>query len=106
VIDEAVHAIQRTLASSTRVGKSKSDAVLEEALEMMLALPDLTIVQPPTSVAKNAKLIELMKKYSLRARDAFHLLTMQEHHISYCATFDADFDRVFDTRLLRKLIRD
>lgn len=106
VIDEAVHAMKRTLASSPRIGKNRADGALKEALEMILSLPDLTIVQPPTSVAKNAKVIGLMKMYSLRARDAFHLLTMQEHHISYYATFDSDFDAVFDQGTLKKVIRD
>lgn len=106
VIDEAVHAMKRTLASSPWIRKNRPDRALKEALEMILSLPDLTIVQPPTSVAKNAKVIDLMRLYSLRARDAFHLLTMQEHHISYFATFDADFDTVFDEHILKKLIRD
>lgn len=43
-----------------------------------------------------------MQAYSLRARDAYHLLTMQTNGIDGFATFDNAFSRVFAANLLEK----
>ena len=47
--------------------------------------------------------VELMQKYALRPRDAYHLLTIQHHKIDFVVTFDSDFEKVFSERVLRKV---
>jgi len=39
---------------------------------------------------------KLIRKYSLKSRDAFHLQTMQDNVIEYIATFDTDFTKLFE----------
>lgn len=61
------------------------------ALESILALPRLSLVNPLTNKKNQLKIIEYMENYNLRPRDAYHLLTMKDNKISYLATFDQDF---------------
>jgi len=84
--------------------KKRSDYynILEIMLTSIFHLPNLTIVTPPTSQDKQFKAIELMKKYNLGPRDAFHLLTMLENDIEYIATYDQDFNKVVKSGIIRK----
>lgn len=75
---------------------------LERALASILALPHISIVNPPTNANRHAEVVSLMQTYSLRPRDAYHLLTMQANDIDGFATFDTDFTKVFAARLLVK----
>ncbi|MBI5619731.1 type II toxin-antitoxin system VapC family toxin [Candidatus Gottesmanbacteria bacterium] len=99
VIDEYIHAMM----GEARVNKHYNPyEVAEKSLNDLLALPLLTIVPTPWDIPSQTQMLTFMKTYSLRPRDAYHLLTMQANDIDGFATFDTDFARVFAAKLLTK----
>lgn len=76
---------------------------LKKSLESVLSLPTLTIINPPLDKASQIKVIGYIKKFSLRPRDAYHLITMKSHKIKYLFTFDKDFDKVFKAKVVRSV---
>lgn len=100
VIDEFLHSFSLEL----RKGRIKNIyADLQKALQDILAIPDLFLVNPPLKGESQIEVITLMKKYHLRARDAYHLLIMRANDIPSFATFDTDFEKVFATKSLSKI---
>lgn len=99
VLDEYVHAI---IVEAKRHNARDPFDIAATAMRDALALPLLSIVNPPTDPDAHAGVVSLMKTYSLRPRDAYHLLTMQTNGIDGFATFDTDFTKVFAARLLMK----
>lgn len=99
VIDEYIH----TMMVEARVNKFRNlYEVAKKALNDLLALPLLAIITAPTDVPSQKQMLMLMETYSLRPRDAYHLLTMLANDIDGFATFDTDFIRVFRAKLLVK----
>lgn len=76
-------------------------ARLSQSLNEILVLPKITLVNPPTESQLHMKVVELMEKYNLKPRDAYHLLIMQSNQIDAFATFDTDFDTVFQAGIIR-----
>lgn len=99
VLDEFLHAMLLR-ARLNRMEDPHADVML--AIQKMLNLPRIFIINPPTETHYHIEVISLMKTYSLRPRDAYHLLTMQTNGIDGFATFDNDFARVFAANLLEK----
>ncbi len=99
-LDEFIHEFGQLLR--TGVPQKHYFASLETGLNSLLQLPDLSIVNPPTGFFHHQKIISLMEKYSLRPRDAYHLLIMQANGIDGFATFDTDFKKVFAAKILTK----
>lgn len=66
---------------------------LSLALKSILDLPRLSLVSPLVNKKSHLKIINYMENYSLRPRDAYHLLTMKENKIRSLITFDQDFKR-------------
>ncbi len=99
VLDEFLHGARRTFL------KDSVDLYtpLARALESILDIPSLTIVNPPTDIFAQKQVVSLMKKYSLRPRDAYHLLIMQTNDIESFVTFDTDFRRVFSAKVLKRI---
>ncbi|MBI4129872.1 type II toxin-antitoxin system VapC family toxin [Candidatus Roizmanbacteria bacterium] len=93
VLDETIHSI---LQSYRIVRKKFEYTDLRTAITELLLLPTLTIINPPTDNRSQLTVIEYMKNYKLRPRDAYHLLTIKAHEIDSFATFDRDFERVFE----------
>lgn len=101
VIDEFLHSIRLGLI----INKHKDlFPTLKSTLNDILSIPLLSIVNPPTDLKGQNKIVDYMEKYSLRARDAYHLLTMVFHGIDHFATFDHDFEKVFKSGLLHKAV--
>lgn len=75
-----------------------------QAFEKVLKFPNLIIVNPPTDIKSQVKIIKIMKRFNLGPRDSYHILTMKYNKIKYFATFDHDFDLVFSTQTLKQLI--
>lgn len=101
VLDEFIHAV----ILEAKINHSKhifDDA--GRALNDFLELPLLSIINLPTDRDSHKKIIPLMQTYSLRPRDAYHLLTMLENDIDGFATFDKDFRKVFAAKLLVPLV--
>lgn len=66
---------------------------LSLALKSILDLPRLNLVNPSVNKKKHLRIIDYMKNYGLRPRDAYHLLVMKENKIRHLATFDQDFKK-------------
>ena len=99
-IDEFLYVVYFTLR------KNKSKAVIKElknALSSILSLPMLTIINPPLEKSSQVKAIEYMERFSLRPRDAYHLLIMKQHKINNFLTFDSDFDKVFNSGSVKRI---
>ena len=99
VLDELIHAIMLRL----RLNNAKSpylDAAL--GLGKTLDIPKLIIINPPTDSQSQTEILPLMENFSLRPRDAYHLLTMQANKVDGFATFDTDFKKVFAAKLLEQ----
>lgn len=100
VLDEFLHAI------ALEARKHKTADVYNaarESLDNLLQLPSLYLINPPTDTDKQQEVVNLMEKFSLRPRDAYHLLTMQANEIDSFATFDTDFTAVFAAKILTKV---
>lgn len=98
-LDEFLHAIRLKFIKENEEPALQK---LEQSLKEILDLPDLNIVNPPTETDRQLEVVSLMKKYSLRPRDAYHLLTIQANKINGFATFDNDFQKVFQKKLLEQ----
>jgi len=64
------------------------------------------LVNSPTGLKDQIKVVEYMEKYNLCPRDAYHLLTMIYNKIDSFATFDTDFNKVFEDKLIYSNIRN
>lgn len=98
-LDEFIHVIRLKLAKDNEKSVfPKLYQILSETLE----IPNLSLVNPPSETKNQLSIISFMETFSLRPRDAYHLLTMQTSEIDGFATFDHDFDKVFKSKLLFK----
>lgn len=98
IIDEFLHSL---ILIFRRVRVKNLESKLRKNLKEILNLPNLKIVNSPIEPEKQLKIIRFIIKYNLRPRDAYHLLTMQEHKISHFVTFDNDFEKVFGKKLIK-----
>lgn len=73
---------------------------LRKAVREILEIPFIELVNSPTDLKNQVKVVEYMEKYNLRPRDAYHVLTMVYNKIDSFATFDSDFKKVFDDKLI------
>ena len=99
-LDEFIHETGKYLLKE--FGQKKYYENLENALDKVLGLPNISIISPPIDISSQKVIIEIMKDYNLRPRDAYHLLTMQTNKIDGFATFDNDFRKVFAAKILQK----
>lgn len=99
VLDEFMHTF---LYEVRRNGSKNPYNDLQTAVEDIVELPELSIVNPPSDPESHVRVVGLMKQYALHPRDAYHLLTMIANDIDGFATFDTDFTRVFAANLLMK----
>ena len=100
VIDELLYVLSFLLKENNKDVNLKEE--LGSVLKDILDIPGLDIINPPNTKKAQIKVINLIFKYSLQPRDAYHLLTMIENKISYLSTFDTDFDRVFAEKKAKK----
>lgn len=98
VIDEYFHNMIRF----SRISRKEAIKNLKVSFGKINRLPGIELINPKTLIKEQAKVLNLMDKYNLRARDAYHLFTMKVNKIKYFATFDSDFDKVFAAGILRK----
>jgi len=79
---------------------------LKKAVKEILEVPFIELVNSPTGLKDQIKVVEYMEKYDLCPRDAYHLLTMIYNKIDSFATFDTDFNKVFEDKLIYSNIRN
>ena len=99
IIDEYLYNLYR-LIEGERADKLK---ILNFSLKKIFRIPHIGMINPSLETKRHIKVINLMKKYSLKPRDAYHLFIMKENKIKYLATFDNDFDQVFEKDSIKKL---
>lgn len=98
VLDEYFHNTLRF----TKLSKVEASKVLKKSFNKIIKLPNISLVNPSQDLKTQVKVLNIMGRYSLRARDAYHLFIMKENKIEYFATFDNDFKIVFDEGSIRK----
>ncbi len=99
-IDEFLYA----LIQMHKVIKKKLAADdLKKILENILQIPNLKITNPSVNKEINLRVIEFMKKYDLKPRDAYHYIIMDEQNIEYFFTYDEDFKKVFNDGALKAI---
>ena len=98
-LSTALVAIKRTI---TKERIQSLYSTLHSVLKSILALTEIQLINPPTDPASQLHILTYMKDYSLKPRDAYHLLTIRHHGISHFATFDTDFEKVFADGLVEK----
>jgi predicted nucleic acid-binding protein len=103
VLDEFLHSFKQGLIFKYKKVKDLPQK-LKAALTEVLSLPKLSLVNPPLDFPKQLKVVDLMSKYYLRPRDAYHLLTMQFNDIDSFFSFDNDFKLVFAAKILKPVI--
>lgn len=88
-------------------GKSATEMKenLKLGLKTVFKMPNFNLVNPPQNFQRHLQVVDLMARFSLKPRDAYHLLIMKENKIKYFATFDNDFDNVFQKGLVKKFIQ-
>lgn len=69
-------------------------------LRSILEIPRLKIINSPDDKLSQFHIVEFMDEYFLRPRDAYHLLIMKTNKLKYFATFDNDFKKVFEAKML------
>lgn len=84
--------------------KSESLKRLKRGLKKIFALPKIKLVNPPLETNKHLSLIRIINKHNLKPRDAYHLFTTLSNKVKYFATFDKDFDKVFQKGVIKKFI--
>jgi len=82
-------AIDELMWVLVRAGK---EHLLRTAVEGVYATPILDVLAIPSTTPLTA--LNLIEKYDLKPRDAFHAATMKENKFVRIVTDDKDFDRV------------
>lgn len=104
VLDEFLFQVKYLLRK--KHSDKKTNVLLKEILQDILDLPRLEIVAGGLDKDRYVDIVEYMSKFNLRPRDAFHLKCMKDNDISFFATFDKDFEKVFREKLLLPVVAD
>ena len=102
VLDEYFHNMIRF----SRVSRQEALKDLKRSFGKIIKLPGLKLISSNLELKKQQRVIKLMAKYQLRARDAYHLFIMLENKVKYLATFDTDFDKISDSGKIKKFTSD
>ncbi|TSC85770.1 MAG: hypothetical protein G01um101416_789 [Microgenomates group bacterium Gr01-1014_16] len=76
-------------------------STIKNQVKKILRIPNIQVVNPPNEPRYQLKIPNLMNKFKLKPRDAYHLLTAKHYKIKY---FDHDFDLVFASRTLTQFL--
>lgn len=101
VLDEFLYVFKYALLKSR---STKLYQELTKAVKEILEIPQLFVVNPPSTSDSQLTIVKYMEKYKLSPRDAYHLLVMKNNMIDILATFDQDFKRVFTAGLVSLLV--
>lgn len=100
VIDEFIHTMVFLINKKRGEVELKT---IKKIVADILNLSRLELVGVPIDKSAQLAVIEIMKKYHLGVRDAYHILTIQANGIEYFATFDNDFRLIFSEKIIKKL---
>lgn len=96
VLDEVFYVVQHQLKMRLE-NESELWSILNQQLEVILGFADLEVVVTPATANFQRQALAAMKNYKLAPRDAYHLCTAQHHSATHIATFDHDFDPIFNS---------
>ena len=99
-LDEYFHTSLRFSQDSRQVAFKS----LTRAYKKLLKLPNIRLINPPLEAKKHLKALNFMEKFNLHSRDAYHLFIMVGNKVKYLATFDSDFEKVFEKGLIKQFI--
>lgn len=91
-IDEFLYAVSLVLRA-TRSGEAFSEfsPVFRKLLRNILSWQNIELVSFENNPVELAVVLDLIRDYNLRPRDAFHLRIMQQQGVNELITFDSDF---------------
>ncbi|MEW5955294.1 MAG: type II toxin-antitoxin system VapC family toxin [Candidatus Micrarchaeota archaeon] len=99
ILDEIVRGKARAATSALvldevmwAITKNYSSTEIPSVIERVYDVPNVVVIGVDAEAPRLA--IEVMKKYGLKPRDAFHAATMLQNEIFTIVSDDADFDRV------------
>lgn len=100
VLDEFLHSLNWVFQQK-KLPKNKGSELLQECLNDILNLPDLEVINPPNDIKSQKEIPTIMEQFDLRPREAYHFLTMSSDGIEVFATFDNDFEYIFEQQILK-----
>ena len=72
--------------------KNKKMPLLRETIEDIFAIPNLAVLEVPSTSALDA--LDFVERFGLKPRDAFHAAIMKSRGITEIVSDDQDFDGV------------
>lgn len=103
VLDEFLYVMKYLLGEKYRE-PSVMRRRLSRVYTQFISLSMLKVVDVPTDKEAQLLVLEFMRLFSLRPRDAYHLLTLTMHQVEYFATFDTDFEAVFESGFVKSAV--
>lgn len=98
VIDEVLYALRPYMIKT--YGQRLIWQKLEFILKHILQLPNLKLANPSIVLQEQMQVVNLMKKYNISPRDAYHLFIVLCNNIDSLATFDQDFSKVKEVEVV------
>lgn len=86
----------------TKLSRKEALKVLIKSFNKIVKLPNIYLINPNQNLNTHKRVLNFMAKYQLRARDAYHLFIMMDNKVKFLATFDNDFNRVFEGGRIKK----
>ncbi len=72
--------------------RAEKEHLLRMAVEDIYSTPNLDMTTITSTIPLVA--LEIIERYKLKPRDAFHIATMKEYKLKEIVTDDSDFDRI------------
>lgn len=91
-----------TVLSSINKPKLEVWKRLRVGFSRLLKIPAVSLINPPLELKKHRRILNIMVKFGLKPRDAYHLFIMLANKVKFLATFDNDFDKVFESGRIKK----
>lgn len=98
-IDETLYALKKHFLLK-KCQKETLYLSLKKFLKQILSLPTLNIINPLVDKKLQIEVVNLMQKYNFSPRDAYHLFTAITNDIDCLATFDKDFERIKEVKVV------
>lgn len=98
-LDEYFHSVIRFSNEPRALTLKKLKAAYRKLLKL-----NIKLINPTLDEKKHLKVIDLIGKYNLHPRDAYHLFIMLDNKVEVLATFDRDFDGIFKRGLIKNFM--
>lgn len=98
-LDEYFHTVLRFSKDSKELAINN----LKKEYRKLIKI-NIKLINPSLDEKKHLKVIDLIAKYNLHPRDAYHLFIMLANKVKFLATFDNDLNKVFKKGLIKQFI--